>query len=814
MKRTLWVLPLALSMVAFGLIASASQAAASAVATFTVSNTLDGGAGSLRQAIVDANSNPGADTVDFAVSGTIMLGSTLPVISDDLTLVNDRGILDGTRQGVTISGNHAVRIMQINPGVKVALTALTIANGSGGSGGGIDNAGVLNVTESTFSDNASSGDGGAINNTGTLILSSCTFSGNSASGRGGAINNTAILFARACTISGNSAPLGGGIYDSSSTPPGNNHFYNTLYNMIIARNTNGLAIPLDGFSDCVNAGPILLQITNSLMGESCGIASPTNLILGFFSYYGLAPLADNGGPTWTFALLPDSPAINIGQGAGGSAALLFDPIALPTDQRGVGFSRRCNSSGAQFASAVDAGAFELHEATDASPPTAAPIQSPNANGAGWNNSDVTVRWNWSDCGAGIDYTNTTTSSTSSGEGASVSLTANAKDNAGFTAAASATVKVDKTTPELSPAVNPNPVPLNGAATATAGASDTISGIATQGCDPLDTSSVGTKSVRCTAIDNAGNSNSANASYTVNSAPQTVAFGTTAPSAAFVGGPTYTPTASSTSLLPVTITVDGSSASVCRIDAGVVSFQTAGTCLLDANQAGNANYMAALQQQQSFSVYEKPLFVLANPSATASVGQPYGYTFQASGSPTLTYTLAAGAPSWLSINPGSGVLSGTPPAGTTSFTYSVIATNTVGQATAGPFGVTVSAPPPTSTRADVSSTLSCPTTVRVNVNATCTLTVRNAGPATAKSVTAVLELPPTLSRVSVSNGGAWVHNVAKWTLSSLAANASATFTVTFKPVATKKVTIWAAAASLQPDPNYFNNVTSASETITP
>jgi hypothetical protein len=87
---------------------------------------------------------------------------------------------------------------------------------------------------------------------------------------------------------------------------------------------------------------------------------------------------------------------------------------------------------------------------DSIPPTAAPTQSPAANGAGWNNTDVTVSWNWTDNagGSGIDSANCTTSSTSSGEG-TLTLNATCKDNAGNTGSASYTVKVDKAAPIVS-----------------------------------------------------------------------------------------------------------------------------------------------------------------------------------------------------------------------------------------------------------------------------------------------------------------------------------------------------------------------------
>ena len=118
-------------------------------------------------------------------------------------------------------------------------------------------------------------------------------------------------------------------------------------------------------------------------------------------------------------------------------------------------------------------------------------------------------------GSGVDPANCTTSSVSSSEGSAVTLNATCKDLAGNTGNASYTVKVDKTKPTLNPVVVPNPVLLNAAATVTSGAADALSGLASQSCGPVVTTSAGTKSVTCTATDYAGNTNSANASYVVN-----------------------------------------------------------------------------------------------------------------------------------------------------------------------------------------------------------------------------------------------------------------------------------------------------------
>ena len=154
--------------------------------------------------------------------------------------------------------------------------------------------------------------------------------------------------------------------------------------------------------------------------------------------------------------------------------------------------------------------------SDTTAPTASPTQSPVANGAGWNKTDVTVTWNWADnaSGSGIG-TPCTTSSTSSGEGSALTLNATCDDLAHNTGNASYMVKVDKTKPTFSPSVSPNPVLINGTATVTSGAADALSGLTSQGCGALDTSTAGSKSVTCTATDAAGNMNSANVNYAVN-----------------------------------------------------------------------------------------------------------------------------------------------------------------------------------------------------------------------------------------------------------------------------------------------------------
>lgn len=85
------------------------------------------------------------------------------------------------------------------------------------------------------------------------------------------------------------------------------------------------------------------------------------------------------------------------------------------------------------------------------------------------------------------------------------------------------------------------------------------------------------------------------------APQTLRF-TSVPPAARVGE-RYVATVSSSAGLPVTI-VSGSE-SVCRVDNGVVSFNSAGTCTLRATQAGDSNHEPAPDALQLISVVAPP-----------------------------------------------------------------------------------------------------------------------------------------------------------------------------------------------------------------
>src|SRR6201999_4416046 len=82
--------------------------------------------------------------------------------------------------------------------------------------------------------------------------------------------------------------------------------------------------------------------------------------------------------------------------------------------------------------------------------------------------------------------------------------------------------------------------------------------------------------------------------------QMVTVNQAAPAGAAVGGPTYTPTATGgASGNPVTFTLDATSTG-CTLTSGVIAFPAVGTCVVDADQAGNTSYLAG-HATQTFTI---------------------------------------------------------------------------------------------------------------------------------------------------------------------------------------------------------------------
>jgi CSLREA domain-containing protein len=374
------------------LLASALGAGPAQAATFTVDSTADApdvnpGNGqcvaalppptppkcTLRAAIMEANALAGADTISVP-AGTYTL--TIAGQGEDDGATGDLDV----KEGLSIAGAGASstiidaksidRVFHVLDPARLTISGATVRNGNpgNGSGGGIRNSGTLTIARSTIANNSAEGilnaqsgtlridrsiiannsDWGIFNLGSLRILASTihdnaggvrnhgvdghltaigiTIRGNGGSGltttgpsASATLNNSTIsghvgegihiqgpqaVELTNVTISGNSA--GGTSKSSSGTL--------TLKNTIVANNPGG---------DC--AGGVTASSYSLDSGATCGLSgagdqSNTDPLLG--------PLANNGGPTRTHALLSGSPAIDTGDPATPPGG------CLPVDQRG------------------------------------------------------------------------------------------------------------------------------------------------------------------------------------------------------------------------------------------------------------------------------------------------------------------------------------------------------------------------------------------------------------------------------------------------------------------------------------------------
>jgi hypothetical protein len=295
------------------------------LATFTVTNTNDSGAGSLRQAIIDANNTSGTDTI-IIPTGTYVLTSGKLDINDDV-------IITGADAATTIiDGNANDRVFETNGSITVTMSGLAIQNGrASGNGAGVfvDNSSILNLSDAILTNNdGTGGDGGAFHVHGTLnlnrvlidnnqankgagiyfhnaiggTLTNVTISGNTATNEGGGIWTENPITIMNSTITFNTAPIGGGVYDKDGLEI-------TITNTIL----HNLGSP-NSFGTLSSGGNNIDSDDTAGLGDPLDGQDPM-----------LGALADNGGPTRTHALLAGSPALNAGATSGAPAV----------DQRGL-----------------------------------------------------------------------------------------------------------------------------------------------------------------------------------------------------------------------------------------------------------------------------------------------------------------------------------------------------------------------------------------------------------------------------------------------------------------------------------------------
>jgi parallel beta-helix repeat protein len=258
---------LATGAVSLGIAALAPSAHA---ATFTVTNLADSGAGSLRDAVAQANTNPGADVITFqsGLTGTILL------TTGQLKMYESVDVQGPGAAVITVNGNSSGRVFYVyTPGNApvndFTISGLTITNGAAVDGAGIIDFGEnLTLNNVIVNANSASGQGGGIKKSGypgTLHILSSTISGNSAS-KGGGIsfyNSDTTADIQDSVISGNSATnKGGGIY-----------LYGVNFDVTIARTTisgNTATNSGAGIYDYRTTGGRIIVDSSTISGNTAG----------------------------------------------------------------------------------------------------------------------------------------------------------------------------------------------------------------------------------------------------------------------------------------------------------------------------------------------------------------------------------------------------------------------------------------------------------------------------------------------------------------------------------------------------------------
>ena len=376
-----------------------------------VVNSNDSGVGSLRAIILTAC--PGTtitfDMTPGHVTSPINLTSEL-VINKSLTLQGPGANL------LTIAGNNTFRLINASgAGVNLGITGLSITGGGPQAGANAsviesNNAGTLTLTNCEFFANTGAAIGSVYGGISAgITVNGCTFRGNSTARV--LLSDRTPLTVVNSTFSGNS---GVAIYNASAG--------SAVTNSTIANNATGIqsdSVFCSGCAANVTVTNTLLSSNGSFNLRKTGTATltsggrnliddataaaftaadPTNIIVAAGAAL-IGPLADNGGPTQTRALLAGSPALD----AGDNAAVVSPPFsgAAPfNDQRGPGFLRIRDAADVNTTQTVDIGAFE-----------ADPSIEDISNKSTTENSPVSFTFNLGDAATAFDSITASSSNT-------------------------------------------------------------------------------------------------------------------------------------------------------------------------------------------------------------------------------------------------------------------------------------------------------------------------------------------------------------------------------------------------------------------
>ncbi len=363
---------------------AATNAYQNVLAIFTVLNTNDTGADSLRNQIGAANAAAGADEIRFDPS---LNGIAIILTSGEITITEDLTISGNGRTNTIIDGNANSRIFNVTAAVPITVDGVTIRNGrtTGGNGGGINSNGAVTLTNSTVSlnraDNGSGGifgngvtltnstvsdnqsglgSGGGIRSNGAVTLTNSTVSGNMVgSGDGGGIRSNGAVTLTDSTVSGNMAGgggNGGGIFGDGAV---------TLTNSTVSGNTS------TGFGGGIRSGAVTL--TNSTVSGNTaqlggGIFSSGAVALTNSTVSGNTTTNSGGGIRSDGAVTLTNSTVSNNTANGGDGGGIFGNAVTLTNSTVSGNTATSGSGGG-----IRSGAVTLTNST---------VSGNTANGAG------------------------------------------------------------------------------------------------------------------------------------------------------------------------------------------------------------------------------------------------------------------------------------------------------------------------------------------------------------------------------------------------------------------------------------------------
>ncbi len=286
-------------------------AAALPAATFTVSNLNDSGAGSLRQAILNANATAGGDVIEITAVGTIQLLSALPIINEAVTIQGP-----GMAQ-LAVAGGSGFRVFE-STAVPLTVSDLTVQQGAPTSdtGGGIRSLGTLTLTNVAVLSNTSPVGGGGVYVVGESFIVNGRFENNRSIGSigGGLLAETRTLITGTQFISNTSSGQGGGALVNT---------FSVLRDVRFERNrtlfANGGGLYASGIVTLINA----TLISNTAFGDGGGL-----LAFGQANVYGSRFIdnvcTDQGGGMYVGSLLTVKQTAFVGNRGGRGGAIFHN----------------------------------------------------------------------------------------------------------------------------------------------------------------------------------------------------------------------------------------------------------------------------------------------------------------------------------------------------------------------------------------------------------------------------------------------------------------------------------------------------------